>query len=82
MVHQGDNYGGLTASLDPIAVDPARPPVVQVRYAESGEILYTVRAHGKEFVPRVPKPGRYVVRVGTEETQVTAQDTGAAEVRP
>ncbi len=37
-------------------------PVVQV-IASSGEIAYTLRVQGRNFVPRVWKPGRYAVKV-------------------
>jgi len=37
-------------------------PVVQVVGQSDGEIVYTVRIRGREFTPRVRKPGVYTVR--------------------
>lgn len=41
-------------------------PVVQVVEAGSGDIVYTVRAQGGRFQPRVYAPGRYTVRIGRD----------------
>jgi len=39
-------------------------PVVQLLDADTGEILYTVRATGKTFTPAAPKGKTYVVKAG------------------
>ena len=45
----------VTASTD--------DPVVEVTDESTGEIVYAVRIRGRDFTPRVWKPGRYSVRV-------------------
>jgi phosphodiesterase/alkaline phosphatase D-like protein len=42
-------------------------PVVQVSEDKSGEILYTVRAQGSRFQPRVYSQGKHSVKVGREK---------------
>ena len=42
-------------------------PVVQVVEEVSGEILYTVRARGNSFQPRVYGPGKFTIKVGNDE---------------
>jgi hypothetical protein len=39
-------------------------PVVQVIEEETGEVLYTVRAHGNRFQPRVYSKGKHTVKIG------------------
>jgi phosphodiesterase/alkaline phosphatase D-like protein len=46
------------------AVRTGKPdPVVQVADQDTGEIVYTLRIRGNNFTPRVPKAGRYTVRL-------------------
>jgi hypothetical protein len=42
-------------------------PVVQVVEEATGEILYTVRARGRSFQPRVYARGRYTVKLGRDQ---------------
>jgi hypothetical protein len=42
-------------------------PVVQVIEEATGEILYTVRAQGTRFQPRVYAAGKYTVKIGREK---------------
>ncbi|MFO1065033.1 MAG: metallophosphoesterase family protein [Pirellulales bacterium] len=42
-------------------------PVVQVVEEVTGDVIYTVRASGNAFQPRVYKPGRYTIRVGRDK---------------
>jgi hypothetical protein len=49
-------------------------PVIQVVEESSGEILYTVRAGGSKFQPRVYAPGKYSVRIGRDKpTEVSLE---------
>lgn len=65
-ISQFDNYnppswgklGELTFNVD--------DPVVQLTDADSGEVLYTVRAVGNRFAPPAPKGKTFVVRAGRE----------------
>ncbi len=66
IISQFDNYsppswgklGELTFSVD--------SPVVQLLDADSGEILYTVRANGKSFVPGAPKGKTFNIKAGKD----------------
>jgi hypothetical protein len=42
-------------------------PVVQVIAESTGEILYTVRAAGDTFTPRIYAPGKYTVKAGKDK---------------
>ncbi len=50
--------------LPQVKVTGITDPVVQVVEESSGNIVYTVRAKGQTFTPRVLKPGKYTVRIG------------------
>lgn len=64
-ISQWDNYGRPAAAYLPtLKFVGQESPVVQVREEETGEILYTVRAHGSQFRPKVFRAGKYTVRVG------------------
>ena len=41
-------------------------PVVQLIDENSGEILYTVRAHGKAFNPGAPRGRSFTVKAGRD----------------
>ncbi len=63
--HQLDNYDGEIAGYLPtIEVEGLVDPVIQVIDQGSREIVYTVRAQGRSFRPKVFRPGTYTVRVG------------------
>jgi hypothetical protein len=82
-ISQFDNYnppswgklGELTFNID--------SPVVQLIDAESGEILYTVRANGTSFIPHAPPGKAFTIKAGkdTPETIVVedAQVGGAGQ---
>jgi len=63
-ISQFDNYnppswekmGELTFDVD--------SPVIQLIDAASGEILYTVRAQGKTFIPAAPRDKTFIVKAG------------------
>ena len=44
-------------------------PVVQVVEEKTGEIVYTVRAKGETFRPKVFAAGAYTIRVGEPGTE-------------
>jgi len=62
---QQDNYGRTpTGYLPRLEVSGQVNPVVQVVDEASGEIVYTLRISGSNFVPEVFGSGPYTVRVG------------------
>lgn len=50
--------------LPELVFEDVKDPVVQVIAEANGEVLYTVRAQGNRFQPRVYTPGKYTVKVG------------------
>jgi hypothetical protein len=58
----------------------ATGPVVQVIEEASGDILYTVRAQGTRFQPRVYAGGKYTVKLGRDKPD--AQTLSALEAKP
>jgi phosphodiesterase/alkaline phosphatase D-like protein len=61
-IDQLDN--GLTGAqweLVPIVTKGTCDPVVQVRDAETAEVVYTIRIQGETFTPQVREPGIYTV---------------------
>jgi len=42
-------------------------PVVQVIEEATGEVLYTTRAQGNRFQPRVYSKGKYTVKIGLQK---------------
>ena len=80
-IHQFDN--GLTGagwSLEKIQL-PAAGTVVQVIEESSGQIGYTVRAQGKEFLPKVFRPGSYTVKLLRPDGAVIRTIAGLKTVR-
>jgi hypothetical protein len=53
--------------LPEIVFEGASNPVVQVIEEATGEILYTVRAQGGRFHPRVYSNGKYTLKLGLEK---------------
>lgn len=62
--NQEDNYGRPAAAWLPRIECNLEKPVVQVIDEGSGEVVYTLRIKGREFSPKVFRPGRYTLRVG------------------
>lgn len=61
------NVGELTFTIE--------NPVIQLSDAESGEVLYTVRAKGKSFLPRAPLGKTFVIKAGQDQpTTVVSTD--------
>ncbi len=64
VVRQEDCYGRTAAAWLPEVVSVEENPVVQVVDESTGEIVYTLRAAGTRYRPKVFHPGRYTVIVG------------------
>jgi hypothetical protein len=62
-----DVLAGWTLTHVTIVLDGIPRPVVQVIAESTGEILYTVRAAGGTFTPRVYAPGKYTVKAGKDK---------------
>lgn len=69
-IHQLDN--GFPADGLPLVMVEAdtSDPVIRVRDASTGEMVYTLRIAGRRFLPRVRRPGSYTVEL-VEEGVVT-----------
>jgi NAD(P)H-flavin reductase len=52
---------GAQYELDTIETPDFRDPVVQVQYASSRDVIYTLRINGTSFTSKVRKPGTYNV---------------------
>jgi len=66
---QQDNYGRkAVAYLPTIEVSGMTDPVVQVIDESNNEIVYTLRASGSTYRPKVFKKGKYTVKVGEQGT--------------
>jgi len=62
---QGDGFGKEPFGYLPtLVVEGLTDPVVQVVSEMGGEIVYTIRARGSRFTPKVFAPGSYTIRVG------------------
>jgi alkaline phosphatase D len=69
-LNQLDNYGrAAKAWLPTLTFKGLTDPVVQVVDERNGEIVYTVRARGGSFRPKVFAAGAYTVRVGEPGTE-------------
>jgi hypothetical protein len=55
-------------------------PVVQVVEDSTGDILYTVRAQGGRFHPRVYSSGKHAIRIGADKPD--AQTLAALDPKP
>jgi hypothetical protein len=73
--------------LPELVFEDAKDPVVQVVAEVSGEVLYTVRAQGTRFQPRVYAPGKYTVKAGVYKPDkqtlaaLDSKEQGAAGTR-
>jgi hypothetical protein len=66
-VSMDDNDGRKpVAWLPELVFEGTADPVVQVIEEATGAIVYTVRARGERFRPRVYAPGRYTVKSGRQ----------------
>lgn len=62
-IDQLDNYGRRPVAWLPRLKCNLEAPVVQVVEESSGEVVYTLRIHGREFSPKVFRPGSYTLRI-------------------
>ena len=66
-IEMSDNDGrSIAGYLPELVFDNATSPVVQVREAKSGDVLYTIRVSGDRFQPPVYAEATYTVRVGKD----------------
>jgi|METZYME_3_800m_1024973.scaffolds.fasta_scaffold00752_6 3',5'-cyclic AMP phosphodiesterase CpdA len=67
-VAQEANDGRKVAGYLPeLIFSGGKNPVVQVVEEKSGEVLYTVRAQGGRFQPRVYSKGKHTLKIGTQK---------------
>ena len=67
-IDQDANDGRKIAGwLPELRFDKGVNPVVQVIEEATGEVLYTARARGNRFQPRVYSKGKYTVKVGLQK---------------
>lgn len=68
-ISQFDNYNPPSwDALGELTFD-VEDPVVQLIDADSGEVLYTVRALGKSFTPKAPAGKRFIIKVGQDAAE-------------
>lgn len=69
-INQLDNYGrAAKAWLPTLQFRGMTSPVVQIVDERNGEIVYTVRAKGASFKPKVFAAGSYTIRAGEPGTE-------------
>jgi len=61
---QEDNYARPASAWLPRLKCNVDNPVVQVVDEANGEVVYTLRIRGREFSPKVFRPGQYTLRIG------------------
>ncbi len=66
--------------LPELVFEGAENPVVQVIEEATGDILYTVRAQGARFHPRVYSAGKHTVKIGRDKPD--AQTLAGLEAKP
>ena len=65
---QDANDGRKVAGYLPeLIFGDGKNPVVQVIEDKSGDVLYTVRARGGRFQPRVYSKGKHTVKIGLQK---------------
>ena len=63
-----DQYGRKTVALLPkLVIQGAENPVIEVRHADNGELVYAIRATSAEFQPHVFAEGLYTVHISEPE---------------
>lgn len=50
--------------------------VVQIIDEKNNETLYTIRANGSTFAPKVFDDGKYTIKIGNPDTEKTKKITG------
>jgi len=75
--NQLDNYGGEVGYLPTLEVSGLQDPVVQLVNETSGEVIYTIRAEGTTFRPKVfDASATYTLVVGEPDTGETQRLAG------
>lgn len=68
-IQQEDNYGREAFGFLPdIKITDYDKAVVQVINQETGEMIYSLRLNGNEFLPKVFEDGTYTIRYGEPDT--------------
>lgn len=81
-ISQFDNYNPPSWGMLGELTFDIENPVVQIVDSASGEILYTVRAAGKTFTPRVPKGKSFTVKAGKDAADTVIVDGATAGSDP
>lgn len=81
-INQMDNYGREAAAwLPTLRFEGMDDPVVQVVDEANREVVYTVRANGTSFDPKVFRQGTYTVRAGDPDTGMVERTGIASSAR-
>lgn len=81
-ISQFDNYNPPSWGMLGELTFDIENPVVQIVDSSSGEILYTVRAAGNTFTPRVPKGKSFTVKAGKDSADTVIVDGATAGSDP
>ena len=83
VIKQEDNYGRKAAAYLPtLKCVGMTDPVVQIIEEADGEVVYTIRAKGTSFRPKVFGQGSYTIRVGEPGTAEMKELKGVRAVAP
>ena len=67
-INQMDNYGREAVAWLPVLKIKGDPdPVIQITNQSTGELEYTVRINGNEFIPKVFSKDKYKIFIGYPE---------------
>ena len=81
-ISQFDNYNPPSwGKLGELSFD-VEDPVVQLIDKETDEILYTVRANGKTFIPGAPEGKTFVVKAGKNAPDNIVSEKGKVGCAP
>jgi len=83
-ISQRDNYQREPAGyLPPVSVEGIQKPVIQVRHADTKELVYALRINEQSITPWVFEPGLYDLRIGDPDTGLWSELKGIeATVEP
>ncbi len=75
-INQMDNYGrDAVAWLPLLKVNGDPDPVIQITNQTTGELEYTVRINGNEFIPKVFSKDKYKIKIGYPEIDLYKEIT-------
>lgn len=81
-IKQEENFGAVNQSkltLPSIEVSGIEDPVLEIIDQADNELVYTLRIKGRSYLPKVPRPGTYLVRIGSPEKGIWREREG---IRP